>query len=297
MKVRTIGRHTREAFKHIGRNGWMTFASVSAVTTTLLLVGAFLVIMMNLNELAISVKEDVEIKAYIDLLATEEEEAKLKAKIEQIPEVESVKYSSKDEQLDNLIHSMGDEGASFQLYEQENPLRAAYIVKMKIPEDTEYVANQIKTFKNVANVKYGQEIIESLFTSLNWAKNIGVGLIIALVFTAMFLISNTIKITIIARKREIEIMKLVGATNGFIRAPFFIEGLILGILGSILPIAVIITSYHYVYKSIAPKLEGTFFTLLPLSPFAFQIAGLLVAIGAFIGMWGSLTSVRKFLKV
>ncbi|OZM56664.1 cell division protein FtsX [Lottiidibacillus patelloidae] len=297
MKIRTFGRHTREAFKHIGRNGWMTFASVSAVTTTLLLVGAFLVIMMNLNELSTSVKEDVQIKAYIDLLATEDEEAALKAKIKRIAEVESVTYSSKDQELENLIQSFGEEGASFQLYEQDNPLYAAFIVKAKVPEDTAYIASQIETFNSVADVKYGQEIIESLFTSLKWAKNIGIGLIIALVFTAMFLISNTIKITIIARKREIEIMKLVGATNGFIRAPFFIEGLILGVLGSILPIAAILTSYHYIYKSIAPKLEGTFFTLLPLYPFAFQIAGLLVTIGAFIGMWGSTTSVRKFLKV
>jgi cell division transport system permease protein len=297
MKISNLGRHTREAFKNIGRNGWMTFASISAVTTTLLLVGAFIVIMMNLNQISTSVKEDVEIKAFIDLIATEEEEALLKAKIEQIEEVESVVYSSKDEQLDNLIDSLGEEGEEFRLYEQDNPLSAAFIVKTKVPEDTEYVANQIETFDSVTNVKYGQEIINTLFTSLNWAKNIGIGLIIALIFTAMFLISNTIKMTIIARKREIEIMKLVGATNGFIRAPFFIEGLLLGIFGSIIPMAVVLTAYHFIYKSVAAKLGTTLFALLPLNPFAFQVAGLLLAIGAFIGMWGSVTSVRKFLKV
>jgi cell division transport system permease protein len=297
MKIRTIGRHTREAVKNIGRNSWMTFASVSAVTTTLLLVGVFLVIMMNLNELATSVKEDVEIKAYVELVASEEEQANLKAKIERIPEVKSVTYSSKDQELEKLIQSFGEEGASFKLYEQDNPLYAAFIIKTKVPEDTAYVASQIKTFDSVANVKFGQEIIDSLFSSVNWARNIGIGLIIALVFTAMFLISNTIKITIVARRNEIEIMKLVGATNSFIRIPFFLEGLFLGILGSIVPIAVIIAAYHYIYEIVSPKLSGTFFTLLPLNPFAYQISIMLIGTGAFIGMWGSLISVRKFLKM
>lgn len=297
MKLRTLGRHIRESVKNIGRNSWMTFASVSAVTTTLLLVGVFLVIMMNLNEIAKSVEEDVEMQIYIDLTATEQQQDQLIAKIERMPEVKQVTFSSKEQELEDLIQSFGEEGSSFKLFEQDNPLHDVLIVKTQIPEDTTKVASIIETYDFVASVKYGKDIIEKLFATVKWARNIGIGLICALVFTAMFLISNTIKITIVARRKEIEIMKLVGATNGFIRWPFFLEGLLLGILGSIIPIATLITAYHYLHQSISPKIEGTFLTLLPLNPFAFQIATILVGIGAFIGMWGSLMSVRKFLKV
>ena len=129
------------------------------------------------------------------------------------------------------------------------------------------------------------------------ARNVGIALIVGLFFTAMFLISNTIKITIFARRREIEIMRLVGATNGFIRWPFFLEGLLLGVLGSIIPIGIVIFAYRYVYAWALPQIQGSFIELLPLNPFVFQVSTILLLIGALIGVWGSLMSVRKFLKV
>jgi cell division transport system permease protein len=146
-------------------------------------------------------------------------------------------------------------------------------------------------------VKYGQGEVEKLFGFTKISRNIGIALIIGLLFTAMFLISNTIKITIVARRREIEIMRLVGATNAFIRWPFFLEGLWLGLLGAILPIVIVGTGYYYMYDYLAPKLQDHFVKLLEFYPFIYQIAGLLLLMGAFIGVWGSLMSVRKFLKV
>jgi cell division transport system permease protein len=113
----------------------------------------------------------------------------------------------------------------------------------------------------------------------------------------MFLISNTIKITIYARRTEIEIMKLVGATNWFIRWPFLLEGLFLGVIGSILPIILILTAYNSALGVLNEKLTGTIFEMLPYNPFVFQISALLLLIGAVIGMWGSVMSVRRFLKV
>ncbi|MDF4187371.1 FtsX-like permease family protein, partial [Ligilactobacillus salivarius] len=129
------------------------------------------------------------------------------------------------------------------------------------------------------------------------SRNIGIALIIGLVFTAMFLISNTIKITIFARRKEIEIMKLVGATNWFIRWPFFLEGLLLGVFGSVIPIALVLSTYQYVIGWVVPKVQGSFVSLLPYNPFVFQVSLVLIAIGAVIGVWGSLTSIRKFLRV
>ncbi|MEH7378022.1 permease-like cell division protein FtsX [Neobacillus drentensis] len=297
MKIRTIGRHARDSFKNISRNGWMTFASVSAVTVTLILVGVFFVIMMNLNRVAQTIEDDVQIRVHIDVAATPKDQQALKSEIERMPEVKSVTFSSKKNELDNLVSSLGEEGKSFKLFEQDNPLNDVFIVKTKKPTDTMEVANQIKQSNFVAKVKYGQGKVEKLFKFIKASRNVGVVLIIGLFFTAIFLISNTIKITIIARRREIKIMRLVGATNTFIRWPFFLEGLWLGFLGSILPIILIAIAYYRAYDYIGPKLEGTFIKILPFDPFVYQVSGILLLMGALIGVWGSLMSVRKFLKV
>jgi cell division transport system permease protein len=295
--INTLGRHFRESLKSLARNAWMTFASVSAVTVTLILVGTFLVIMMNLNNVADNLENDVEIRVLIDVTAKEDAQTKLKSEIEKLEQVDSVVYSSKEKELENLVKSLGEEGKSFELFEQNNPLNDVFIVKAEDPKDTEAVADKIAKFDNASKVKYGQEEVEKLFEVISVSRNIGIGLIIGLVFTAMFLISNTIKITIFARRREIEIMRLVGATNGFIRWPFFLEGLFLGILGSVIPIVLIITAYKTLYTWALPKLQGSFIEFLPFSPFVFQVSAILLLIGALIGVWGSLMSVRKFLKV
>lgn len=297
MKVRTLGRHARESLKSIGRNGWMTFASVSAVTVTLILVGVFFVIMMNLNKVAQSIEKDVEIRVHIDLAASKQDQQTLKHQIESLPDIKSVKFSSKKAELNNLITSLGSEGKAFKLFEQDNPLNDVFIVKTKDPTDTPKVAKKIEKMNYAAKVKYGQGQVEKLFSFIKSARNVGVVLIVGLIFTAIFLISNTIKITIIARRREIRIMKLVGATDSFIRWPFFLEGLWLGIIGSILPIILITIAYYNAYQYIAPRLQGNFIQILPVEPFMIQVSGLLVLMGAVIGVWGSVMSVRKFLKI
>lgn len=297
MKASTFRRHLRESFKSLGRNGWMTFASVSAVTVTLILVGVFFVIMMNLNKVASTIEEDVEIRVHIDLAANKQDQQVLRKKIEQIPEVKSVTFSSKEQELNHLITSLGEDGKVFKLFEQDNPLNDVFIVKTKNPTDTMKVAKKIEKMEYAAKVKYGQGSVEKLFKFIKASRNVGLVLIIGLLFTAMFLISNTIKITIVARRREIEIMKLVGATNAFIRWPFFLEGLWIGLIGSILPIALVSSAYYYAYNYLEPKLANHFIKILDFNPFVYQVAGLLIIMGALIGIWGSLMSMRKFLKV
>lgn len=297
MTINTLGRHMRESLKNLGRNGWMTFASVSAVTVTLLLVGVFFVIMLNLNNVATALEEDVEIRVHIDVAATAADQNKLKAQIDAIPEVSEITFSPKEQELESLIESFGEEGSAFEMFEQNNPLNDVFVIKTEKPTDVIAVAKKIEAFQYVGKVLYGKDQVEKLFNIFKIARNIGLGLIIGLLFTAMFLISNTIKITIVARRTEIEIMKLVGAKNSFIRWPFFLEGLWLGVLGSILPISLLVASYFYLYDLVQPKLENTFVELLPIEPFVYQIAAILVMIGVVIGIWGSLMSVRKFLKV
>lgn len=296
MRLRTLKRHFKEGLKNSWRNSWMTLASVAAVTTTLLLVATFLTIIMNINHIANNIEEDVEIKVLVDVTATEEETVQLGDELNQLEHVESVVFSSRDEELQNLMTSMGDQGSFWEMFEQDNPLNDVYVVKAQNPQDTEMIAQEIEGFNRVERVNYGQDIIQSLFTFNNFARNIGLVLIIALVFTAIFLISNTIKITIYARRKEIEIMKLVGATNWFIRWPFFVEGLLLGVLGSIIPIAILFSGYYYLIHS-AGLDQFDFIQILPYHPFVWQLSGIVLLIGASIGVWGSVMSVRKFLKV
>jgi cell division transport system permease protein len=298
MKARTFRRHVKESFKSLVRNSWMTLASVSSVTVTLLLVGVFFVIMMNLNSVATSIEEDVEIRVHIDVAANEQDKELLEQEIKGISSISSIEYSPKEEELNSLIDSFGDEGEAFKLVEQENPLKDVFIVKTKNPADTMKTAKEIEQLNYVSSVKYGQGTVESLFKFIDISRNVGLILIIGLLFTAMFLISNTIKITIMARKREIEIMRLVGATNSFIRWPFFLEGLWLGILGAIVPIAVVSAAYYYLFDLIQSKLAAdNFIKLLEFNPFVYQLSAILILMGAAIGIWGSLMSVRKFLKV
>ncbi|WP_203245973.1 permease-like cell division protein FtsX [Sporosarcina beigongshangi] len=294
MKARTLGRHLRESLKSLRRNSWMTFASVSAVTVTLLLVGVFIVIMMNLNQLAENIENDVEIKVVADPAANEEAVKALQKKVSETEGVLEVVYSSKDEELDKLILSFGKE---LNLYKQSNPLGDALFVKAKDPQQTAAIAGIINTYDYAYEVEYGEGKVEKLFSILNASRNVGLVLILALLFTAMFLISNTIRITIVARGREIEIMKLVGATNNFVRVPFLLEGIWLGVLGAIVPMLIISIAYYNLFEYWEPRLQGELFQLLNTMPFIYQLNGLILFMGIFIGIWGSFMSVRKFLRV
>ncbi len=298
MKGRTIQRHFRESLRSITRNGWMTFASISAVTVTLLLVGVFTIIMMNLNKVADDIENDVEIKVLIEIIEDADKakaaEDKLMKDIKTISGVEEVVYSSKEQELDLLIEDFGED---LSLFEQSNPLRNVLYVKATEPQQTAKVAEKIEKLDNTYQVVYGEGKVEKLFSFLNTSRNIGIVLILGLLFTAIFLISNTIRITIIARKEEIEIMKLVGATNAFVRIPFVIEGMWLGILGSIIPMAVVTIVYYKFYNIVQPKLQGELLQLVDLTPLLYQVNVLILVLGIFIGIWGSFMSVRRFLKI
>ena len=298
MKGRTLRRHLRESFKSLSRNSWMTFASVSAVTVTLLLVGVFAVIMMNLNKVATDLENDVEIRVLIDIMNDEEQtakaEAELIAQIENLPEVAEVVYSPKEQELDDLIKDFGEE---LSLFEQNNPLHNVIYVKATEPQQTANVAKQIEKLDHTYEVLYGEGKVEKLFGFLNISRNIGLALIFGLLFTAMFLISNTIRITIIARKDEIEIMKLVGATNSFVRVPFVLEGMWIGLFGSIIPIVSVSLIYYNLYHTLAPRIKGNLLELLDVTPLLYQVSAIILGLGLLIGIWGSFMSVRKFLKI
>lgn len=295
MKIRTIGRHIKEGFKSIRRNGWMSFAAISAVSITLLLVGGLIATVMNINDLAADIENDVSVRVYIDLAADEEAQSKLQEDLEALENVEEVTFSSREEELENVVGSYGD---TFELFEgDQNPLYNVFVVDTTSPEHTATVAQQIEPMEYVSEVNYGGAEADRLFKMTSTIRNVGGVIIIALIFTAIFLISNTIRITIFSRSTEIEIMKLVGATNWFIRWPFLIEGALIGLVGAIIPSAALWFLYNSVYGTVSGFLQGTYLSLLEPTPFMYQLVLLICGIGILIGSFGSGLSIRRFLKV
>ena len=296
MKFRNAGRHVKESFKSIKRNGWMTFAAVSAVAITLMLVGSLIALLLNVNKLASDVEEDVSVRVYVATGTEEEERESLRNELEEIENVESIEYSSREDELDNVMGSYGEE---FGLFEgDDNPLHDVFVLNTTDPEFTSEVADEAAGLGPIVDdVNYGGAEADRLFEIMETVRNIGAVIIIALIFTAVFLISNTIRITIFSRRIEIEIMKLVGATNWFIRWPFLIEGALIGFVGALIPVSII--SYFYLsgFDTLMGFLSGTYFSLLPPNPFLYQIVALLLTIGVVIGSIGSSLSIRKFLKV
>jgi cell division transport system permease protein len=273
----------------------MTVAAVSAVAVTLLLVGSFIAILMNVNKLATDVEEDVSVRVYIDLAAEEEDQEALQQNLEELDEVEQVVFSSRDDELSQVIGSYGDE---FGLFDgDDNPLYDVFIVNTAAPEVTSDVADQVEDMNYVADVNYGGATADRLFEVMATVRNVGAVIIVALIFTAVFLIANTIRITIFSRRTEIEIMKLVGATNWFIRWPFLIEGALIGFIGALIPVSIISYIYLSGFDTIMTYLSGTYFALLAPNPFLVQLVALLLTIGVVIGSVGSSLSIRKFLKV
>ncbi|MBE1447088.1 permease-like cell division protein FtsX [Paenibacillus sp. OAS669] len=305
MRISTGFRHLREGGKNVIRNGWMTFASISSIAISLLILGVFLLLTLNVNYLAQQIEQQVEIRVYLDVNITKEQTASLQTEIASIANVANVTFISKDEGLNYLRDKLGDSGKS--LLEgfdgDNNPLNDSFTVEVVEPRQVGTVAQQIsdlnngKASKPIYRVSYGQGTVETMFKVTQIVRNIGLVLVAGLALTAMFLIANTIKITIVARRREIGIMKLVGATNSFIRWPFFIEGALLGIVGSIIPTAILLYGYWELMSSTQLDLNLLMIKLLPFNQIYYSMSGLLLGIGVLIGIFGSTLSVRKFLRV
>ncbi len=300
MKAKDLAYHFKESTLNLARNGWMTVASVGAVTVTLLMLGVFIVIGANTSYITKQFEQSAEIRVHVDVMATPENEKALENQLKQIPEVDTIKFSSKDEELEMHKESLGLDQSEelYQQYKTSNPLHDVFVVKLKDPQQTSEVVPKIEKLDYVDGINYGEDYVEQMFEFTKWGRTIGFVLIVALALVAVFLIVNTIRVTILSRKREIEIMRLVGATNGFIRWPFFLEGIWLGVLGSIIPILTISLTYIYVDRhEILSRAGLEFFKTLPPDPFIIYVALSIVSIGTIIGVIASLLSIRKYIKI
>lgn len=296
MTFKVFFRHFREGVKNLVRNGWMTFASVSAVAITLLILGVSLVIALNAQNMSSYVAGQLEVDVFLQQSMTDAQGMEVANQIKDLSGVKSVQFVTKAQGLQDLEKRLGPQYGNL-LTGIQNPLPDKVIVKAANPKQTLDIANKIKGMSGVAKVNDGQSFVERFFQFMNVLRNIGIIFVVALVITAMFLISNTIKITIFSRRREIEIMKLVGATNWFIRWPFLTEGMIIGVFGAAVPFAVILFAYHSAYIRMGGLFQVLTFPLVTTIALAAKLALILFGIGLLIGVWGGVMSVRKFLRV
>ncbi|WP_128896805.1 permease-like cell division protein FtsX [Longirhabdus pacifica] len=303
MKISTLGRHVREGIKSVFRNGWMSFASISVIAISLFILGAFVILTLNVNHLSKTVEEQVEISVYLDVVESEEQINVIQTEIATIPEVSSITFVPKDEGLETLSEGMGELDLT-EYFGESNPLPDKFTLKANKPENVDIVVSKVEAINDkfemmpIEQVDYGKKTVEQLLAFTSGIRTVSIAIVAGLAFTAMFFISNTIKLTIISRNREISIMKLVGATNGFIRWPFFIEGFMLGLIGSIIPTGVLLYGYWKLIDFEESTVFGvTQWEYLPLNQLTFQLIFLLCSIGIIIGVWGSIISMRKFLRV
>ena len=295
MKFRTLEYFVAEAVKSMRLNGLMSIASVSTVALSLLILGTFLMMVLNLNHLASALESQVEISVYLQDGLADRPMREVGTRITQIPGVTEVMFVSKEEALVKFKKRLGEQQSLLTALGDSNPLPNAFEVKVAKPEQVKAVAQAIGQLSGIENAKFGQEVVEKLFQLTQLIRIFGLVLIVFLAFAALFIISNTIRITVFARRREIGIMKYVGATDWFIRWPFVLEGMILGFGGALIAVLLLDQSYSLLTKQVYQSMA--FLPLIPRYPFVTEISLFLLVAGTVIGALGSTISLRKFLKV
>lgn len=301
MKLfRMFGRNIRDAFKSVGRNFSLSIASISCISITLIVVGLALVLSFNVNNFSKIIRNDVTIVVFLKNDTTKEEfENDIKNRIESFDNVIApIELKSKEQSKREMMEADDVFKATMETWpENENPLRDSYLIKVEDIEQIKQTVDQIKKIEKVEVVDYGEEMVGQLIGAFKLIEKITVIIVAILMVVTVFLIINTIKLTIFSRKREISIMRLVGASNITIKVPFVIEGMLIGFLGSIIPIGVVIYGYTVFYEKFNGQIFSPLIKLISPEPFIFIISGIVLIIGVFVGMLGSSSAVRKYLKV
>lgn len=297
--ISRIFRPIRDGFKGVGRHASMSIQSASAVTLALIIISLFLMFSMTVQNFTKGIEESVSISVLVDYSKeSAEDEDAISLAIKNISGVSTVTYSSKDEEFQYYLESFDDEKTrkAFEPFKDSNPMHDAFYVEAASGDQITEIASEIQKIEGVAEVNYGGQSTVSMVDTMAMVRKIGGFLVIGLTLLAIFLIQNTIKLTISARKDEITIMRNVGATNSFIRSPFVIEGIIIGVLGSIIPIALTVWGYTTLYQQSGGILVSNMFKLVKPNPYIFYLAGILLGIGVVVGFVGSLLSVNRYLR-
>ncbi len=289
-------RSIRDAFKSVFRNFSLSIASILCTTITLVLVAIAIVVSVNINNITKDLEEELTIVVYIESDVSDERLEEIEEEIKQISMVATVTAKSKEEwRLE--MQSYSDILNTTLEYLEENPLLDSFIVTVEDVDDLKPVALEIREITNVESANYGEGMVEDIISVFDIIQTVTLVMVIALVVVTAFLISNTIKLTIFSRRSEIEIMRLVGSSNTSIKLPFVFEGFLLGVLGSIIPIIVLIYGYLIMYEQISASSTFSIIELVKPMPFILITSLILLIIGSVVGMFGSARAVRKYLKI
>lgn len=295
MKLRTSEYFIQETLRSLRRNNWMSFASVGTVAVSLFVLGVFLLLVLNMNRLASSLESQVQISVYLADGLSESARKDIVSDIEALQGIEEIRYVPKEEAKERLAKRLGDQKYLLDALGEKNPLPDSFEVVLKSPALVETAAAAITRMDGVEQAKYGQDVIEHLFAITRLIRIFGLALMVLLAGATLFIISNTIRLTVFARRKEVAIMKYVGATDWFIRWPFLLEGMVLGFVGGVLA-AIALQSF---YAAMAAKIYETlaFFPLLPQYPYMYYVSAAILLSGMGIGALGSTISLKRFLKV
>ena len=296
--IRIISRSIRDSIKSVFRNFSLSIASISCITITLIVVAISMVLSYNVNNFTNIIEKNVTIVVFLDNGV--ENFDNIKEQILSIENVDkkSVKFIDKMAIADDMMESSDVLKSVMEDYTREDsPLQDTFQLKVIDIDNISDTADQISEIEGVDLVKYGEEMVEKLVQVFDVIRQGCIYIVVALIIVTAFLIGNTIKITIFSRKREIEIMRLVGASNINIKIPFILEGLLLGLLGSIIPVIITIFGYNDLYNHFGGVIFSKFIKLVKPDPFVYLVCGVLIGIGMIVGMLGSARAVRKYLKI
>lgn len=293
--MRNLFYYIKEAFKSLFRNGLMSIASISTVVLSMFMLGVFLCGVMNLNNLASNLESQVQVSIYLKEGLTTPQVMELGKELKALPNLKQLKFINKVQAMERFKERIGEDNQLIEALGTNNPLPSSYEVTLDNPQDVAKVAKWAATMPQVESTHYGKEIIEDLFKLTQVIRIGGIVLMVFLAGATLFIISNTIRLTVFARRKEIAIMKLVGATNSFIRWPFLLEGVFIGAIGSGIAIACLWQFYNFVLQEVTQSL--TFLPIIGMYPFFYHLAGVIAAVGIIVGAIGSTISVKQYMKV
>lgn len=295
MKLQTIEYYFREVAVSMIRNRWMTAASIGTVALSLFVLGVFLILVMNMNKMASSLESQVQISVYINDNLPEDGRKEIERMTRDLKSVSAVEYVPREQALKILRERLGENKKILDALGESNPLPNAFLVTVKSADDVKKTANLIGDLYGVDEVKYGQDVAANLFELTHLMRLFGVILMALLLFATIFIISNTIRLTVFARRKEIAIMKYVGATDWFIRWPFILEGVALGTIGGGVSALALRSFYAAMINKIYESLA--FFPMVEQYPFMQYLTIALIGAGIVIGISGSTVSLKRFMEV
>lgn len=294
MALKTFVYYCREAFRSLFRNSWFSITSIGIVAISLIILGISVLLVVNANTIAASVESDVEITVFMVDEATERQVEDLKNHLGGLTGVEEVHFIPREEGLKSMRESLGDVVDGM---EENNPLPHAFRVKTQNAGQVQGVALQAERLVEVDKVRYGQGFVEKLLSITAWVRMAGLIGVALLAASAVFLIASTIRLSVYARHKEINIMKFLGATNWFVRGPFLLEGMFLGFAGALLASGVVIFSYQALANRVSTSLTFLFHSVPLGNDLFLQLTASLLVLGLLIGALGSILSLRKHLEV